>query len=336
MHSITVSIIVPIYKSAQYIQGLMNSILAQTYSKFELIVVNDGSPDNSLSMLLEWAGKDQRVKVINKPNGGVSSARNAGIDSATGDYIWFFDHDDYAFPDTLETMCDAIGNRDFLIAGWLKANNRESALNLDRNTTIREYKSADNLSEMRAIQPFDGWIGCLWRCLFKRSIFIENDIRFKSLCYEDSLLIYEFLNHCSSCSRIDFEGYVHITTLGSLGLSHKYCADERWLEAAMSAGESCIDRFCAGQDFSFSKTLHLLYSAHCFSFVTNGYHKDTAISYKERIKRWNFLHKNPWYADLKRFGYLTRIHTIFWYICYLRLYYIIDPIVLVLTRFRDR
>jgi len=118
---IQVSIIVPMYKSARYIDGLMDSILNQTFTNFELICVNDGSPDNSRELLEQWAQRDHRIVIVNKPNGGVSSARNAGIDAARGEFIWFHDHDDYAYPDTLSTMVQEIGSRDFLISDFINA-----------------------------------------------------------------------------------------------------------------------------------------------------------------------------------------------------------------------
>lgn len=84
-----ISIIVPVYKVEKYLDRCVKSILAQTFTDFELILVDDGSPDNCPKMCDEWAKKDERIRVIHKENGGVSSARNAGLRVAVGKYIGF-------------------------------------------------------------------------------------------------------------------------------------------------------------------------------------------------------------------------------------------------------
>lgn len=99
-----VSVIVPVYKAENFLPICVDSILAQTYADLELILVDDGSPDNSPALCDAYAAKDPRVRVIHKNNGGVSTARNAGLDIAAGDYIAFVDSDDYIDPDMYERM----------------------------------------------------------------------------------------------------------------------------------------------------------------------------------------------------------------------------------------
>ncbi len=91
---VQVSIIVPMYKASKFVDCLMGSVLNQTFTNFELICVNDGSPDNTYELLQNWANKDNRIVLINKhKNGGASSARNAGLEVAKGELIWFHDCD---------------------------------------------------------------------------------------------------------------------------------------------------------------------------------------------------------------------------------------------------
>lgn len=94
----TLSIIVPVYKVEPYLHRCVDSILAQTFTDFELILVDDGSPDNCGAICDEYAAKDSRILVIHKENGGLSDARNAGLDIAKGEYIGFVDSDDYISP----------------------------------------------------------------------------------------------------------------------------------------------------------------------------------------------------------------------------------------------
>ena len=97
-----ISIIVPIYKTEQYLQRCIDSILAQTFTNFELLLIEDGSPDNSGKICDKYALIDSRIKVYHKENGGVSSARNLGLDHATGEWITFCDSDDWVNKDWLE------------------------------------------------------------------------------------------------------------------------------------------------------------------------------------------------------------------------------------------
>ena len=99
-----ISIIVPVYKVEKYLCECVDSILAQTYENFELILVDDGSPDNSGKICDKYAEKDKRIKVIHKENAGVSSARNTGLDNANGEYITFIDSDDIVDKKYLELM----------------------------------------------------------------------------------------------------------------------------------------------------------------------------------------------------------------------------------------
>lgn len=89
------SIIIPIYKIEQYLRQCIDSVLAQTYTNFEIILVDDGSPDGCPAICDEYANKDSRIKVIHKPNGGLSDARNAGLEVAKGEYVMFLDSDDW-------------------------------------------------------------------------------------------------------------------------------------------------------------------------------------------------------------------------------------------------
>lgn len=103
-----VSVIVPVYKVEPYIHQCVDSILAQTYPDFELILVDDGSPDNCGKICDEYANQDSRIHVIHQENGGLSAARNAGIDAAKGEYITFVDSDDFIHPQLIRQLFDAV------------------------------------------------------------------------------------------------------------------------------------------------------------------------------------------------------------------------------------
>lgn len=170
MENILISVIVPVYKVERYLDECVESILAQTYRNLEVILVDDGSPDNCPRMCDAWAEKDRRVKVIHKENGGLSSARNAGLDIARGDYIGFVDSDDWIRSDMYEIML-----------GALKASDKKMACCSDQKTieTVEgEAGQIEELSIERALERvfrFEEGIS-VWRRLYEKTIF--EGIRF--------------------------------------------------------------------------------------------------------------------------------------------------------------
>lgn len=112
-----VSVIIPVYNAEQYLRKCLDSVLAQTYQDFEIICIDDGSMDNSGAICDEYAKKDSRVRVLHKENGGVSSARNAGLNIAEGGYITFVDNDDYLDADYIQMLYENIADADSIACG---------------------------------------------------------------------------------------------------------------------------------------------------------------------------------------------------------------------------
>ena len=119
-----VSVIVPAYKVEKYIGYCLDSILSQSYKNIEVIIVDDGSPDDSGKIAEEYARKDERVRVLHKENGGLSAARNDGMDLATGDYLMFIDSDDFLLSGAISTMTNKIAESgaDYVIANYINSN----------------------------------------------------------------------------------------------------------------------------------------------------------------------------------------------------------------------
>jgi len=201
-----ISIIVPVYKVEKYIHKCVDSILNQTFKEFELILVDDGSPDNCGNICDEYVNKDERVKVIHKENGGLSSARNAGIDIAKGEYIGFVDSDDYIEPDMYEILykvskenkCDIVScssiihypNRKVINGGHgIIIHNKEDAMK-----TMLEGKLYDEV---------------VWVKLFKKSVI--GDIRFPiGRIYEDTAFTYKVIDRARKVGAIGEAKYNYI------------------------------------------------------------------------------------------------------------------------------
>jgi len=112
-----ISVIIPVYNADKFLNYTIPSVLNQSFSSIELILVNDGSTDNSLEICLKFAQKDSRIKVIDKTNGGANPARGKGVEIARGEFIYFMDADDSLGPEELQTLYVKIGNADLLMSG---------------------------------------------------------------------------------------------------------------------------------------------------------------------------------------------------------------------------
>lgn len=180
-----ISVIMAVYNAEETVGLMVNSILAQTFRDWELIAVDDGSTDRSGHILDSYAEKDQRIRVIHKPNGGVASARQAGIDNATGKYTIHADADDITEPKMLEDMY-AIAkedNSDIVIADFYT--------DKGGNSTIRSQRP-ETLDAQGVLQGLytKGLIGSLWNKLIRRSVYEDLSIKFHpDINYCEDLLV---------------------------------------------------------------------------------------------------------------------------------------------------
>ncbi|MGN0527797.1 MAG: glycosyltransferase family 2 protein [Eubacterium sp.] len=179
-----ISVIIPVYKVEKYLDRCVESIVNQTYKNLEIILVDDGSPDNCPALCDEWAEKDRRIKVIHKENGGVSSARNAGVEGAKGDYIAFVDSDDYIEQGAYEFMINSAvkDDSDILVCSYFADNTDDE----NTDNALWDVSQSDALSK---IACGDYKYGVLWNKLYKKSV-AENIMMPDLVCCED--LVYNY------------------------------------------------------------------------------------------------------------------------------------------------
>lgn len=168
-----ISVIVPVYKVEDYLPRCVDSLLAQTYDNLEIILVDDGSPDNCGSICDEYALRDPRIRVIHKENGGLSSARNAGIDIAAGDYLGFVDSDDWVVPQAYEWLLGMAleENVKLVCAGRYDYSSWSQELKTGLCPAKREVISGEELA--RRIFLWDNVDSAAWDKLYHRSLFRE-------------------------------------------------------------------------------------------------------------------------------------------------------------------
>ena len=206
-----ISIIIPVYKTEQYLCKCLDSVLAQTYTDWECICIDDGSPDGCPAILDQYAARDSRFHVIHKPNGGVSSARNAGIDCAKGDWFCFVDSDDYITPDHLQTMISTGIDKDDKQIDMVNCGvmTETSGSSYNPETKIYDYASLGTILPVflkKVITLYTPWCK-----LIRRSVILDNNIRFNPkirLC-EDTIFSYTCLAHSRAVEMIPVVSYVY-------------------------------------------------------------------------------------------------------------------------------
>lgn len=189
-----ISIIVPIYKVEPYLRQCIDSIIAQTYVNLEIILVDDGSPDNCGAICDEYAQKDNRIIVVHKANGGVSSARNAGLDYSTGEYIGFVDSDDWIASDMYETLYDNLvsTNSDVSACGSYSVY-MDSSISLFKKSEKFIFNSEQAIREIIKLSSTRRVRWALWSKLHKREILKSISFPADIILNEDLLISCEEL-----------------------------------------------------------------------------------------------------------------------------------------------
>lgn len=214
--SILFSIIVPVYEVEKYLSRCIDSILSQTYSNFELILVDDGSQDGCPRICDEYAGMDSRIRVIHKENGGLSSARNAGMRVATGDYIMFVDSDDYwSGTSSLQSVTDAVERFqcDVLCMNYSKV--------YDHSSAVERYFSA-SAPYVGLVQVLENerYISSACVKTVRTSVLKDGDMEFvENVCSEDIDWSLRLLLKAKSIVYVDLAFYCYFQRDGSISRS---------------------------------------------------------------------------------------------------------------------
>lgn len=210
-----ISVIVPVYKVEKYLDRCVDSIVNQIYKNLEIILVDDGSPDNCPKMCDAWAKKDSRIKVIHKENGGLSDARNAGMAVATGNYIGFVDSDDWIDLNVFQTLLTALNksNSDIACCKIMKVRENENVSQV--GNCSGEYKVYDTEAAMHELIIDKDIQQVVWNKLYKRKV-LEN-IKFEKGKYnEDEFWTYQVVGNANQIVVIDYPGYYYLQRNSSI------------------------------------------------------------------------------------------------------------------------
>lgn len=223
-----ISIIIPVYNKEKYIEKLINSIEKQTYTNYEIIIVNDGSTDKSLEICERLAKERNKIKLITQKNKGVSTARNTGIENASGDNIIFVDADDILEETYLEDLSKEIEKFDLVICGYYLLNEK-----LNKNT-IRVFDKAQKEQIVGIQETISIWkkelLNILWNKIFKASIIKKYDVKFipEISLGEDTLFVLEYLKHINTKIKIlNIPLYNYILRESGINLGSKETIEQR-------------------------------------------------------------------------------------------------------------
>jgi len=282
-----ISIIIPIYNAEKYLSQCIKSALAQTYINFELILADDGSCDKSSAICDYFASKDNRIKVIHKTNGGPSSARNAGIDHATGNWIAFIDADDWVNPEYINDLFKAVDGENMLIVQGINYLNKEK----DKNTIVdfgNNIVSSNSYYTIFSIIKLYKY-GYPVSKLYNRDVIINNNIRFDNdiNLREDLIFMLQYLIKIKIIKFIPNSNYYY--RRDTCGLTYKgssFISENKFYNSLYSL----IDRMdkLKNANYNFIELKQIAASALMGSIFIN-YHPGYIKNRKERLTILNNL-----------------------------------------------
>lgn len=201
-----ISVIVPVYKVEQFLSRCIDSILNQTFTDFELLLIDDGSPDNSGTICDEYALKDKRIRVFHKENGGVCSARNLGLDNAVGTWVTFVDSDDWIKSNYLLYFIQN-SQSDFIVSGHQQFGHINKTILVKERNVVIDSDLYDIWKEQLNSKSFVFWYTC--GKFYKNEILQKNNIRFnQELIYsEDFCFVLEYMLCVKTCKCIESVEY---------------------------------------------------------------------------------------------------------------------------------
>lgn len=235
-----ISIIVPVYNVEKYLENCIESILNQTFKDFELILVDDGSTDNSGKICDIYEKKDTRIKVIHKNNGGLSSARNAGLDIACGKYIGFVDSDDSIHPKMYEVLYNLIKNHKSDISCCNYKCTYDISCKEHEELNLNEVIEMSNIEAIEKLYDKDLGVRLVvaWNKLYNKCLF--DNIRYKvGRLHEDEFMAHRILYNSKKITYVDNELYYYLQRDGSIMSKKTY---KRKVDALLAQSDRM--RFC--------------------------------------------------------------------------------------------
>lgn len=275
------SIIVPVYNVEKYLPKCLESLIKQTLKDIEIICVNDGSMDNSLAILKEFASKDSRIRIIDNQHQGVAKTRNAGIEQSTGEYIGFVDSDDYIDIDFFEKLYNSAtkSNSDIAIASILKHKN---FFNIYNAKYTKEETAITIQDKIKLCEDKKHFFFYAWNKIYHSGFIKENNIKFsEGQIYEDVMFAIKALYYSNKIISVYGTKYHYIEHENSLT---KYKDKTGEKEHDLIKAYSELQEFCNSKNIEISERLNY-YTKENFGFILNLYKG----KYQSKIQLFNIF-----------------------------------------------
>lgn len=207
MKSETISIVIPVYKVAQYLEQCILSVVNQTYKNLEILLIDDGSPDESGMICDQWAKKDSRIKVIHKKNGGLSDTRNTGLNMCNGEFIAFVDSDDFIAPAMMEELIAVLKKEEADIAecNYLCFSNNQDLFKSKSIRKVTDYSAEEALDLLLDETEFKYVV---WNKLYRKNIL--GSLRFEvGKLHEDVFFTYQVFGVCKKIIKLEVPLYCY-------------------------------------------------------------------------------------------------------------------------------
>lgn len=310
MRKFQISIILPVYNVQEYLEECLDSILNQSYKDYELIIVDDGSMDNSLEIIKRYSNKFKNFKFISQDNKGVSEARNIALKNAEGEYILFVDSDDFLEKEMLEKIISAAlsTKADIVISNYY--------LFYDENNYIKFIKDMPKFHLYESFEVIDMMLnniiqGQLWNKLFKNTLLKNNDFFFEKGRYiQDIFPVFKVVNNASKITYIDDALYFYRQRESST--VHK--KNKKLTEDYYHAMESIIN-YIEENKIIVNKYSLRIFKAYVFSYFIYHYtNEDLNNNYKD-FKKSKYIALNMHLKDilfLRCFNIKDKIRIILW------------------------
>ena len=273
-----VSVIVPIYKVERYLPKCIDSIINQTYKNLEIILVDDGSPDNCPSICYRYAKIDQRIKVIHKENGGLSDARNAGLRISTGEFLSFIDSDDWINPTMYEVLVkNALQYNAQISVGGVNVLLEEGQSYISLKSTFDESIQIECLNKIDSMKRFftDNWSA--WDKIYKRDVHIGVAFP-KGIINEDEAVALQVLNNCNTVVYTNEALYNYIKRPNSITSSAFSGRKLDWYRNTVSNFEYINSNFPELKEYAEKRMLGaILWSLRCISSFDNAFSDEVKI-----------------------------------------------------------
>lgn len=216
-----ISVIIPVYKVEKYLRRCLDSVTGQTYENLEIVLIDDGSPDNCGSICDEYALKDNRIKVIHKGNTGLSDSRNEGIEASHGEYVLFVDSDDYIHPKMIEELytnaCEK--NADVVVCDYVKVNEDEERVWMNQKLPVEAITITDDNRLKYMLGDTKIIFTVAWNKLFRRTVL--GDIRFPfGKVHEDEFWTYKILHRAQAVVYLKETLYYYVQRDSSIMGEH--------------------------------------------------------------------------------------------------------------------